>query len=116
MLAPVLIVFVAALLGVLVEAFVPRDVRRVCPLVCSVASRTAGFVVLTEVSAPDAGKVVAQNTISIDKPTVFLQGTILLLSLMAFLLSAERKVDTLGDPFAPAGSSIPASEFERELD
>ncbi len=116
MLSPILIMFGAALVGVLIEAFLPRHVRRVSQLIVAFGSTIAALVVLLKVTLPDAGKVVAQGTVAIDKPTVFIQATILLLSLLAFLLFAERKVDSLGDPFAPSGASIPASAFERELD
>ncbi len=91
MLSPILIMFGAALVGVLIEAFLPRHVRRVSQLIVAFGSTIAALVVLLKVTLPDAGKVVAQGTVAIDKPTVFIQATILLLSLLAFLLFAERQ-------------------------
>lgn len=115
LLAPILIVLGGALIGVLVEAFVPRAGRRTTQLWVSFGALTAAFVALLRLTVPEVGEVVAQGTVVIDKTAVFLQGTVLVLSIVSFMLFAERRVDVLGDPFAPSGSSIPASESEREL-
>ena len=48
LLAPMLIVFGGAIVGVLVEAFVPRARRRVVQLVVSLATLVAAFVVLRD--------------------------------------------------------------------
>ena len=43
-LAPMLVVFAAAVVGVLVEAFVPRPLRRAVQIVLSLAALAAAFV------------------------------------------------------------------------
>lgn len=115
LLSPMLIVLGAALCGVLVEAFVPRSSRRVVQMAVSFLALVAAFVVLVWVAAPRAESVVAQGTVAVDKPALFFQGTILLLSLGCFLLFAERKIDVGGDSFAPSAASIPGSDAERSL-
>lgn len=115
LIAPMLIVFGAATVGVLVEAFGRRRVRDSAQMVLAFGGLVAAFVVLLTVTAPEAGDLAAERTAAIDKPGVFLQGTVLLLSLLAFLLFAERRVDPSGDAFAPTGASIPGSAGERTL-
>jgi NADH-quinone oxidoreductase subunit N len=115
LIGPMLVVFGAATLGILVEAFAPRRVRSSVQLVLALGGLVVAFVLLVTVTAPDAGVLTAQGTVAMDKVSVFLQGTVLVLSFVAFLLFAERRVDPSGDAFAPSGASIPASQGEREL-
>ena len=115
LIAPMLVVFGAALAGVLVEAFLPRRIRGPVQPVLALGALVASFVVLVWVTAPEAGSTAAEATVVMDKASVFLQGTVLLLSFVAMLLFAERRVDPSGDAFAPSAASIPGSEGEREL-
>jgi len=115
LIAPMLVVFGAALVGVLVEAFVPRRVRGPVQPALGLGALVASFAVLVWVTAPEAGATAAEATVAMDKTSVFLQGTVLLLSFVAMLLFAERGVDPSGDAFAPSAASIPGSEGEREL-
>ncbi|MCZ3388452.1 MAG: NADH-quinone oxidoreductase subunit NuoN [Actinomycetia bacterium] len=115
LLAPMLIVFGGAIIGVLVEAFAPRGARRGIQLVLSLLTLLAAFVALLVWTRPDLGQIVASGNVAIDGPAVFFQGTILVLSFMAFLLFAEREVDSAGDAFTPSAATIPGSESEREL-
>ena len=78
--APMLIVFGAALIGVLVEAFAPRTARyaiQVAPDACVAlvggAGRARAWSAATTRAAPWTGAVV------IDGPALFLQGTVLVL-------------------------------------
>src|SRR3954447_12968915 len=113
LLAPMLVVFGGATVGVLVEAFAPRNSRRTIQLVLSLATLTAAFVVLLVWTRPELGAIAASGDVAIDGPAVFLQGTILVLSFVAFLLFAERKVDSAGDAFTPSAATIPGSASER---
>ncbi|MFL6288873.1 MAG: NADH-quinone oxidoreductase subunit NuoN [Actinomycetes bacterium] len=115
LLAPMLIVFGGATVGVLVEAFAPRNSRRTIQLVLSLATLTAAFVVLLVWTRPELGAIAASGDVAIDGPAVFMQGTILVLSFVAFLLFAERKVDSAGDAFTPSAATIPGSASERDL-
>ncbi|MDH4354216.1 MAG: NADH-quinone oxidoreductase subunit N, partial [Actinomycetota bacterium] len=101
LIAPMLVVFGAALAGVLVEAFLPRRIRGPVQPVLALGALVASFVVLVWVTAPEAGSTAAEATVVMDKASVFLQGTVLLLSFVAMLLFAERRVDPSGDAFAP---------------
>jgi NADH-quinone oxidoreductase subunit N len=112
LLAPILIVFGVAVVGVLVEAFMPRWWRHETQFGLAAAGLVAAFVALV-LKAGDVA-VVAQGAIAVDGPAQFLQGTILLLALTGLLATAEQALDT-GGPFTSAGSSMPGSEHERTL-
>ncbi len=115
LLSPMLVVFGGAIIGVLVEAFAPRASRRVVQIVVSLATLLAAFVLLLVWARPDLGVLAASGNVAIDGPAVFLQGTILVLSFVAFLLFAERAVDSGGDAFTASAATIPGSASEREL-
>jgi NADH-quinone oxidoreductase subunit N len=109
---PMLVVFGVAVLGVLVEAFMGRRMRHEVQLVLALAGLVGAFVAVVAVAGQN--NVTAQGALAIDGPTLFLQGTILLLAVPGLLVSAERQLDN-GGAFASAGSSIPGSQHERTL-
>jgi NADH-quinone oxidoreductase subunit N len=111
-LMPMLIVFGVAIAGVLVEAFMGRAGRYQVQLIIAVAGLIAAFVSVVSLAGDYA--VTAEGAVAIDGPTLFLQGTILLLAIPGLLVSAERSLDA-GGHFTPAGSSLPGSEHERLL-
>jgi NADH-quinone oxidoreductase subunit N len=88
LLAPMLVVFGAALVGVLVEAFVPVAARRVAGLGVALVGLFAalGFVVYLA----DDRAVIARGAVSLDGPALFLQGAILALAATAVLLMGEK--------------------------
>ena len=111
-LAPILLVFGAAVLGVLVEAFVGRKGRywtQVPIAFLGLAGAFAGTIVL---AWDNPHKVAAEGALGVDGPTLFLQGTILVLALVSLLLIAERGGRT-GSAFAAQASALPGSEAEQ---
>jgi NADH-quinone oxidoreductase subunit N len=110
-LAPILIVLGAAVVSVLVEALLPQAYRRSTQLVITFVALTGAFVAV--VAARGTQKIVAMGSVAIDGPTLFMQGTILVLAAIAALVMAERKVDPAGDNFAPRASALPGSEDEQ---
>jgi proton-translocating NADH-quinone oxidoreductase chain N len=116
-LAPMLVVFGAAVVGVLVEAFVPRPFRRAAQIVLSLAALTAAFVWTIVVAAShqifadgSPGHVAAAGAVAVDRPTLFIQGTILVLAFASVLLIADSSVT----PFAAQAAAPPGSPEERE--
>ncbi len=116
-LAPMLVVFGAAVAGVLVEAFAPRFMRRSLHLVLSLGSLLAAFVLTIVVASSDkifangaAGHIAAMGAVAVDRPTLFIQGTILVLAFASVLLIA----DTSNSPFAAQAAAPPGSPEERE--
>lgn len=110
-LLPMIVIAVAGVVGVLVEAFVPRGARRGLQLTIVFAALIAALVLVVS----NASVRVITGGLAIDGPGQFLQGLILVVSIVAALLIAERNVDPAGDAFAPRASSLPGSEEEREL-
>ena len=118
-LAPMLVVFGAAIVGVLVEAFVPRELRRSVHLLLTFGSLLAAFVWTFVIAASStifahgsAGHVAAMGTIAVDRPTLFMQGTILVLALVSVLLIADASHDV--SEFAGQAAATPGSPEERE--
>jgi len=112
LLSPMLIVFGAAILGVLVETFAPRRLRYPAQFGIALVGIVAAFVA----TVLAAGHTVnaAEGAIAIDGVTLFLWAIILLMALLALLLVAERAVDGGVTAFASQASALPGSEQERQ--
>lgn len=129
-LAPMLIIFGVAVLGVLVEAFLPRSARYPAHVALAIggigASLAAVVVLALSLDGSDsAGSLAMMGSVVIDRPALFLQGTLLLIAIPSVLLIAERRVEpSLGtapknappraDSFAPQASTVPGSLAERQ--
>jgi proton-translocating NADH-quinone oxidoreductase chain N len=116
-LSPMLVVFGAALVGVLVEAFTPRPLRRPIQLVIALASLLVGFILTIVVAASSTifahgspGHAAAEGAVAVDRPTLFIQGTILVLAFISVLLIA----DTSNSPFSAQAAAPPGSPEEAE--
>jgi NADH-quinone oxidoreductase subunit N len=93
-----LIILAAACIGVLFEAFLPRQSRWAAQVALSlIALVAAGLaLVLYLRNAPAAGTTTLAGTIAIDRPSLFLWGTLLVLALGSILLIADRSTDRGG--------------------
>lgn len=111
--SPVLIIFGAAVLSVLVEAFAPMRARRPIQLVVVIGSVLAALVAV--ISLRGTRLITAEGAIAVDGPTLVMQGTLLVIALLSAMLMAERSIDPLGDAFAPRASALPGSEDERQF-
>ncbi|MGW0603164.1 NADH-quinone oxidoreductase subunit NuoN [Streptomyces sp. NPDC002640] len=121
-LSPVLIVIGAAVLGILVEAFVPRRGRYPAQLFLAAVALAAGFaaVVALAVSgyATTEAGIAAEGALAVDGPALFLQGVVLLVGLVALFTFAERRLDPAAhgnqvDSFAAQAAAVPGSEGEK---
>jgi len=95
-LAPMLILFGVACVGVVVEAVVPRRSRHGVQLGLSFLAIVAAFVVVIV----EHGKrtVTIGGAVAVDGPTLFLQGALLVLGAVALMLIGERSIER-GGPF-----------------
>jgi NADH-quinone oxidoreductase subunit N len=104
---PMLIIFGAACVSVLVEAFVPRHARWGTQVLLSLAGIVvAGYFLFkyaTGDTATKAGTTTFNRAISVDQPALFLWGTLLALAVGAVLLIADRSVEPGGAFVAQAG-------------
>ncbi|MGI5338701.1 NADH-quinone oxidoreductase subunit NuoN [Streptomyces sp. CA-181903] len=122
-LSPVLIVLGAAVVAVLAEAFLPRRSRHLAQVAVTVVGLAAAFAAVVALAAKGyaTGKahVAAMGAVAVDGPALFLQGTILLVALVAALGFAERRLDpaTHGRPvdsFAAQAAAVPGGDAEQE--
>ena len=100
--SPILIVLGVAVLGVLVEAFVPRGRRYLVQVVLALLGLVAAFVTAVMVfidlepglaTARSRGKVVAEGALAVDGPALFCWMLVLVLALLSVLLFAERHLE-----------------------
>ncbi|MFJ7262549.1 NADH-quinone oxidoreductase subunit NuoN [Streptomyces globosus] len=121
-LSPTLIVVGAAILGILVEAFVPRRGRYPVQVFLAVAALASAFAAVVGLAvsghAGEKAQIAAMGAVAVDGPALFLQGTILLASLVAVFTFAERRLDPAAhgnrvDSFAAQAASVPGSESEK---
>jgi NADH-quinone oxidoreductase subunit N len=104
-LAPLIFVFGAACVGVLVEAFAPREARHAIQVGVALVGTLGGLVATLLLSGTH--KVTAGGELAIDGPGLFLQAMLTGFGALSILLFAERALDP-SRPGAPAtGSSSP---------
>lgn len=114
LLAPMLVVFGAAVLGVLAEAFAPRQRCRAVQLVLALGGILLAFALTVAQipSVPEEGAVLARGAIAVNEVTLFVSGTVLVLAFVSLLLIADRRDGE--DAFAPQAAAVPGSDEERE--
>jgi NADH-quinone oxidoreductase subunit N len=121
-LAPLLVILGFAVLGVLVEAFVPRGRRYVVQTVLTLVALAAtlaatvwiGLDLKERGDGAARGLVAAEGAIVVDGPSVFLWGTIVVLAIISVLLFAERRLDGGVSAFAGQAAALPGTEAERQ--
>ncbi|SOE12885.1 NADH-quinone oxidoreductase subunit N [Streptomyces sp. 2323.1] len=121
-LSPTLIVLGAAVIGILIEALVPRRNRYYSQLLLSLVALAAAFAAVIGLAAGGFGSskahIAAMGAIAVDGPALFLQGTILLVSLIAVFTFAERRLDPAAhgnrvDSFAAQPAAVPGGPAEQ---
>jgi NADH-quinone oxidoreductase subunit N len=111
-LLPILIILGAACASVLVEAFLPRHQRWPSQVALSLVAIAAAGVALGVhasgstvdglTAAGETNAVTIAGALSVDRPTMFLWGTLLALGLGSILLIADRSVE-------PGGAFLPSA-------
>ncbi|HLS13106.1 MAG TPA: NADH-quinone oxidoreductase subunit NuoN [Beutenbergiaceae bacterium] len=114
-LTPILIVFGAAVLGVLIEAFVPAKFRRGVQAVLAIGAIGAALVAVgwrwSVVQAEGPSELIAGAVIE-DAPALLAQAVLLICALVGVLVIADRFGGE--DSFTPSGSAIPGSSYEAQ--
>ena len=108
-LLPILIVFGAATLGVLVEAFTPAHLRRVSQIVVSVLGLAVALGFVVYLAHHGTSRLIAVSAIAIDGPTLFLQGTLCVLGIGSILLLSETRLDASGGHVVSQAFNLPGS-------
>ncbi|MGQ0466624.1 MAG: NADH-quinone oxidoreductase subunit NuoN [Sporichthyaceae bacterium] len=112
LISPILVVFGVAVLGVLIEAFMPRPKRLQVQACAALAGLIVAFVLVCTLH--DERKKAVRDALAIDGATLFMQGTILLLAVLGVLLIAERGLEP-GGAFAAQSATVPGSAAERQM-
>ncbi|CAB4689636.1 MAG: NADH-quinone oxidoreductase subunit NuoN [Actinobacteria bacterium] len=107
LLAPMMIIFGAAVIGVLVEAFVGKARRAAIQLTLTLGALTLALLQLWSIR-DKFSTTAAVGAVVIDRAGIFLQGSILILAIVAVLLVADQ------DNFVSKASAIPGSAEEAE--
>lgn len=105
-LAPMLIIFGAAVLGVIIEAFVRASLRPAIQLAIATGAVVLSLAQVFRLRGTESTTAAVKSVI-IDGPVLFMQGTILVLALLGLLLIADR------DQFTAQAAAIPGSAEER---
>ena len=120
-LSPIFIVLGAALLGVLAEVVVPRADRFTVQVGISIAGLIASVVAVsllhgTSITTPSPRGTNSYfaGAVAVDPAGLFIQGTVLVLAVMAVLLMAERSVD-IGSPIVASSAVTVGSPDDRRL-
>ena len=113
-LAPLAIVLGVGLVGVLVEAFVPRRARRATHLVLTFVALVAALVAIAvqwRDTIDSGGVSLFGGSYLLDGPALALQGILVVLTLLAIAVFADRT--SVGqDAFAPNAAAVPGSDYE----
>jgi NADH-quinone oxidoreductase subunit N len=110
-LAPVLIVTIAAVLGVLVDAFAPRTNRWTAQVAVALAGLVGSFVAVCTLA--HTREITAAGAIAVDGPTLFIQGTIAVIAIASVLLIADRSPEVGGGAVVAEAAAVPGSMDER---
>lgn len=113
-LAPVLLVFAAACLGILLEAVLPRHLRFVAQVSLMVATVVVSLAFLTINWRGGYGGRLAMGSIMLDGPAYFAWAALLGFGLLAFLVFGERSLNGGATTFAASAASVPGSAEEAE--
>jgi len=105
LLAPILIILGAALIGVLVEAFVKQAWRARLQLVIALGAIVISFEQLFRIRN-QGSSIAAVTSVSIDGAGIFIQGAILIFAFLGILIIADQ------DNFAAQASALPGSAEE----
>lgn len=113
LLAPLIIIMVAACVSVLIEAFVPRDSRRFAQIGVTVLALLGALA--STLSSWSAGRyqLAAEDTLALDAPSYATWMLLLVMTLGIVALFAERSGGT-ETAFAANASAVPGSAPERE--
>ena len=114
-LLPMLLVFGAATLGVLVEGFVPAAHRRVTQVAVAVVGLAAALGQVIYLANENTSRLVVESAVVIDGPTLFLQGTLCVLGIGSILLLSETRLDASGGHVVSQAANLPGSREDLAL-
>ncbi len=119
LLGPVLIVFLAACFGVLVEALYPKkyvQYRDEAQLVLTVAALVGALVILVRTWGDPYRTIAGVGSLAVDGPTQLWWGLVLVFGLLSALLFAEQRLYGGVGTFVSMAAAVPGSQLEKLAD
>ncbi|MDQ6873753.1 MAG: NADH-quinone oxidoreductase subunit NuoN [Actinomycetota bacterium] len=111
-LAPILILFGAACVGVMVEAILPRTARHLAQVAVALGGLVAALVAVIAVAG--AQETTAAGAVAIDGPALAIEAILALLGIASVLMLADRSAD-VGGAFVAEAAITPGSPADRRL-
>ncbi|MEU7893518.1 NADH-quinone oxidoreductase subunit NuoN [Nonomuraea sp. NPDC049152] len=106
-----LVIFGAAIIGVLVEAFAPRYLRKSIQVPLTLLSMAGAFVlVIFQVISGVPSSAAAMGAVAVDGPSLFFWGVILVLAFASTLMVLDD------DNFVASAAAVPGSAAEEEAE
>jgi NADH-quinone oxidoreductase subunit N len=112
-LAPLLIVFGAAVVGVLVESFAPAHRRRGLNILTCVVGLLGALVAVVLLAGTNV--LTISDALAVDGPTLFLQGVLAVLGLTGILLISEQSLDSSGGSVVASAATMPGTREDVAL-
>lgn len=113
-LAPVLLVFAAACVGILLEAVLPRAYRFLAQMTLVFATVVVSIAFLVINWRGQYGGSMAMGSLMLDGPTYFMWGALLVFGTLAFMVFSERQLNGGVTAFAASAASVPGSLEESD--
>lgn len=114
-LGPVLAILVAATIGILVEALVPKRHRFAAQIALFELGIAVAFVLLVLSYRSDTSTgIMAMGSITLDGPTYLMWGSLLVFGLLSLLVFSERDLNNGASAFAASAAAAPGSPAEAE--
>ncbi|QSB14336.1 NADH-quinone oxidoreductase subunit NuoN [Natronosporangium hydrolyticum] len=111
--SPLLILFGAACVGVLVEALVPRQYRHPIQLGLSLVAVLVALVMVIRLAG--TAVITAGGSVTVDGPALFMQGALFVFAFVALLLIGERRVERQGAFVAQAAIPVGSRADTKQL-
>ncbi|HVM26832.1 MAG TPA: NADH-quinone oxidoreductase subunit NuoN [Mycobacteriales bacterium] len=112
-LSPLLIVFGAAVVGVLVESFAPAGRRRGLQILTCTVGLLGALVAVVLLAGTH--QLTIADAIAVDGPTLFLQGVLAVLGLTGILLISEQSLDSSGGSVVASAATLPGTRDDVAL-
>jgi NADH-quinone oxidoreductase subunit N len=112
--APMLIVLGVGALGILAEAALPRAYRYLVQVLLTLAAQIAALVIVIVEGVRHYASnptLTANDALAVDGPALFLQGSILILGILATLLIADRRLER-GGAFVAEAAVVAGTEAD----
>jgi NADH-quinone oxidoreductase subunit N len=110
-LSPIIIPAIAAIIGVLVDAFVPTRHRWRTQVVVALLGLLGALIACAALAGTHV--VTAATAVSVDGPSLFMQGTIAVLGIGSVLLVADRSPEMDGGAIVSSAATTPGTAEER---